>query len=89
MPYIITGTATYSSQTNRNAAQTAIAAALTGTTAVATKYPAGLATSGTTGLTLSVQVDSDAQVDLIREAIRAARAPFAVTAGHFAVHRTP
>lgn len=88
MPYYVTGSATYSSQTNRNNAQAAINAVLAGTTGWAGgKYPAGVATNGTTGLTISVMVNSDAQVDAIREAIRSARAPYPVTAGHFSVVR--
>ncbi len=83
--YYFTGTLTYSSQANRNSAQSALAPLVAGLTPFAGKYPAGLNTSGTTVLTVSFQVEDDSGIDALRESMRAARAPYAVTSGHITV----
>lgn len=85
MSYIVIGRLTYSTQTNRNTALNAINNTLANFTyqGVDTSLPAGVTTSGTTIITISIQVN-DADVDTIRMALLsswtiAARA----TTGHY------
>ena len=63
MPYNITGSVTFSSQANRDAALTRVNTALSSyaLTNVATVYPAGVNTSGTTAITISLQDGNDGE----------------------------
>ena len=61
MPYIITGSVTFGSQANRDAAITRVNTALSGysLTAYATQFPAGLNTPTTTTITFSYKDGED------------------------------
>lgn len=61
MAYIITSSTTFSSQANRDAALTRVNNALSGETYTnrATTLAAGVTTSGTTVLNISIEVSSD------------------------------
>jgi len=63
MPYIITGNVTFASQANRDAAITRVNTALSGMdyTDVATTLPAGINTSGTLAITISIQDGNDGE----------------------------
>lgn len=64
MAYVITGTLTFSTQANRDAALTRINTALSGYsyTNLATIFSAGVATPTTTTITISIQDGTDDQV---------------------------
>lgn len=89
--YTITGTVIYSSQANRDAALTRVNTALVGQsyTNVATSLPAGVNTSGTTGLSVSIQIPDDtlagSTMKLILDAMVAVNRQ---TSGYIGVNRT-
>jgi hypothetical protein len=70
--YIYAGTITYSNTSNRNTALSAIETELANwptITGIATAYPAGVNTSGSTVLTISLLVPDEATVDGFRNAM--------------------
>ena len=86
MPYFITGTLTFASQANRNTAQTALNAVPHGNAVAWTgKYPAGIATSGSTVLTVSFSVPTDAEARTFTRALFNSYATLVRNSGHLAV----
>lgn len=91
MAYIITGTLTFASQANRDAARTRInaAVALHAFTTRTTVFPAGVNNSGTTIITISVDAGNDANVALAlsKDIYDAAVALNRQTAGYLSVNK--
>lgn len=89
--YFITGNLTFSTQANRNSAHTAmLGVALLTAVATASKYPGGINTSGTTGITVSLAMNgSDAEARTVTRALFNASTPYSRTAGHIAVAKVP
>lgn len=87
MAYYITGTLTFSSQTNRNNARTAVdAVSLGGAQSWAGgPYAAGITNVGTTQFTISLVLgDDDNEARTLSRALFTAYSPYARNAGHLA-----
>lgn len=85
MTYYIYGSINYANATARNNALSAINTTLSSysVTNVATALPAGVNTSGTTALTISIEV-SDAQVEAVRMSLLTAwTGQTRATTGHY------
>jgi hypothetical protein len=87
-----TGNITYSNQTTRNAAVTAINNVLASypeVTGTASAFPAGVATSGTTVLTFSLSVPDSTDIEAFRVAMLTAWAQGTRSTVHTAFVRMP
>jgi hypothetical protein len=87
---IVVASLTYSSATNRNSALTRINSALSGYTYVDfdTSLPPGINTSGTTGITISIDVeDRDTAFDLAKAIYDASVQSNRHTSGYLSVNR--
>jgi hypothetical protein len=64
MPYTVTGSATFSSQANRDAAQTRVNSAIAGMAwaGYSSAFTAGVTTSGTTILNISIAITDNSDV---------------------------
>lgn len=93
MPYTVTGSMTFSNQANRDAALTRINAAITGLMWIGflTALPAGVTTSGTTVINISLRVTNDDETtaaNIAKSILDAAVSSNRHTSGYIGVNKT-
>lgn len=93
MRYIIAGTATFSSQANRDAAKARLDTAMAGYTytAVATTFTPGISLPNTTSLTISIDADGNEAVarGIYNDAMTALTSTNRFTAGYLSMSWVP